>query len=101
MLAMSEWLMAESGSNTENHGACEWRCSKPTTIMCTVENEETQAQRNTSAYREGVRDATEGRNFGRPDRHYPTEEERLSYRMGFYVELEAMEEEASGAPEEG
>jgi len=69
--------------------------------MCDVENEETQAQRNTSAYREGVRDAAEGRNFGRPNRHYLTEEERLSYRMGFYVELEAMDEEAGGAPEEG
>ena len=68
--------------------------------MCTVENEETQAQRNASAYREGVRDAGEGRNFGRPNRHYPTEEERLSYRIGFYVELEAMDEEVSGASEE-
>jgi hypothetical protein len=69
--------------------------------MCTVENEETQAQRNTSAYREGVRDTAEARYFGRPNPHYPTEEERFSYRMGFYVELEAMDEEASGAPEEG
>ena len=69
--------------------------------MSSVEREETQGQRNARAYREGVRDAAEGRNFGRPNPHYPTEEERLSYRMGFYVELEAMDEEASGAPEEG
>lgn len=69
--------------------------------MCDVEREETQAQRNTDAYREGVRDAAERRNFGRPARHYPTEEERLSYHMGFYMELEAMDEEGSGAPEEG
>jgi hypothetical protein len=41
-----------------------------------------------------VNDAREGRNFGRPDRAYPTEEERLSYRMGFYNELEAIEDDA-------
>ena len=66
--------------------------------MSNVEREETQGQRNARTYREGVRDAAEGRNFGRPDRHYSSEEERLSYRMGFYEELEAMEEEASSAP---
>jgi hypothetical protein len=66
--------------------------------MPSVDREETQGQRNARAYREGVQDAAEGRNFGRPDRHYPSEEERLSYRMGFYEELEAMEEEANGAP---
>lgn len=66
--------------------------------MSSVQRKETQGQRNARAYREGVRDATEARNFGRPDRHYPSEEERLSYCMGFYEELEAMEEEASSAP---
>ena len=52
-----------------------------------------EAERNVRAYWEGVNDAREGRNFGRPDREYPTEDERISYRMGFYNELEAIEEE--------
>jgi hypothetical protein len=56
--------------------------------------EGTQADKNVWAYWEGVNDAREGRNFGRPDRAYPTEEERISYKMGFYNELEAMEEDA-------
>ena len=53
-----------------------------------------QAEKNVRAYWEGVNDARERRNFGRPDREHPTEEERISYRMGFYSELEAMEEDA-------
>ncbi len=39
------------------------------------------------------------RAFGRPDREHPTEEERLSHRMGFYDELGAKSEE--DAPDEG
>ena len=59
-----------------------------------VAGEGTQAEKNVRAYWRGVNDAREGRNFGRPDREYPTEEERISYRMGFYNELEAMGEDA-------
>ena len=59
-----------------------------------VTGEGAQAEKNARAYRRGVNDAREGRNFGRPDREYPTEEERISYRMGFYNELEALEEQA-------
>lgn len=64
-----------------------------------VEREETQGQRNAEAYRQGVQDAAEGRNFGHPDRRYPTEEE-LAYQMGFYEELEVIEEEEGGILEE-
>ena len=60
--------------------------------------EETQAERNFRAYWRGVNDARQDRNFGRPDRVHPTEEERISYRMGFYNELEAIEDEV---PDEG
>ncbi len=56
--------------------------------------EGTQAEKNVRAYQRGVDDARSGRNFGRPHRGYPTEEERIAYRMGFYNELEAMEEDA-------
>lgn len=61
--------------------------------MVGVDGEGTQAEKNVRAYWEGVEDARSGRNFGRPDREHPTEEERLSYRMGFYNELEAKSEE--------
>ncbi len=46
-----------------------------------------------------MRDAA-GTNFGRQSRRYRTDDEQTSYEMGFYEELEAMEEE-SGAPQEG
>jgi hypothetical protein len=58
-----------------------------------VEERESQGQRNAEAYRQGMRDAAAGTNFGRPSRRYPTEEEQASYEMGFYEELEAIEEE--------
>ena len=61
--------------------------------MVGVDGEGTQAEKNVRAYWEGVKEARSGRNFGRPDREHPTEGERLSYRMGFYNELEAKSEE--------
>jgi hypothetical protein len=49
-----------------------------------------------------MRDAAARINFGRPSRRYPTAEEQASYEMGFYEELEAMEEEfLGGVSEEG
>jgi hypothetical protein len=42
----------------------------------------------------GINDAAKGRAFGRPDREYPTEEEQIAYRTGFYAELEMIEEDA-------
>ncbi len=49
-----------------------------------------------------MRDAAARTNFGRPSRRYSTTEEQASYEMGFYEELEAMEEEfLDGTPEEG
>ena len=61
---------------------------------------EMQGEKNARAYRQGIQDAATGINFGRPSRRYPTEEEQTSYEMGFYNELEAIEEE-SGTPQEG
>jgi hypothetical protein len=58
-----------------------------------------QGEKNACAYRQGIQDAAMGINFGRPSRRYPTEEEQTSYEMGFYNELEAIEEE-SGTPQE-
>ncbi len=52
-----------------------------------------QAEKNAAAYTQGVNDAASGRAFGRPDREYPTEYEQIAYRMGFYAELETIEEE--------
>ena len=70
--------------------------------MRDVEGREDQGRRNADAYRQGMRDAAAGTNFGRPSRRYSTAEEQASYEMGFYEELEAMEEEfLDGAPEEG
>jgi hypothetical protein len=67
-----------------------------------VEEKWLQGERNADAYRQGMRDAAAVTNFGRPSRCYPTAEEQASYEMGFYEELEAMEEEfLDGAPEEG
>ena len=60
----------------------------------------TQGEKNARAYRQGIQDAATGINFGRPPRRYPTEDEQTSYEMGFYEELEAIEEE-SGTPQEG
>jgi len=60
-----------------------------------VEGKKTQGHKNADAYRQGMRDAAERTNFGRPSRTYPTDEEQLSYEMGFYEELEAMEEEGA------
>ena len=60
-----------------------------------MDGEKTQGQKNADAYRQGIRDAAERTNFGRPSRTYPTDEEQLSYEMGFYEELEAMEEEGA------
>ena len=68
--------------------------------MPRVEGERSQGERNADAYRQGMRDAA-GRNFGRPSRRYRTDDEQTSYKMGFYEELEAMEEDESGAPQEG
>ena len=66
-----------------------------------VEEERSQGERNADAYRQGMRDAVAGTNFGRASRRYPTAEEQASYEMGFYEELEAMEEELlDGAAEE-
>ena len=59
-----------------------------------------QGEKNARAYRQGIQDADTGINFGRPSRRYPTEEEQTSYEMGFYEELEAIEEE-SETPQEG
>ena len=53
-----------------------------------------QGEKNAAAYMRGVNDAAKGRAFGRPDREYPTEEEQIAYRTGFYVELEMIEEDA-------
>ena len=70
--------------------------------MRDVEEGEDQGRRNADAYRQGMRDAAARTNFGRPSRRYPTAEEQASYEMGFYEELEAMEEGfLDGAPEEG
>ncbi len=60
-----------------------------------MEGEKTQGQKNADAYRQGMRDAARRTNFGRPSRTYTIDEEQLSYEMGFYEELEAMEEEGS------
>jgi hypothetical protein len=68
--------------------------------MPRVQGKRSQGERNAHAYRQGMRDAAAGTNFGRPSRRYPTDEEQASYEMGFYEELEAMEEE-SGTPQEG
>jgi hypothetical protein len=48
-----------------------------------------------------VKEARSGRPKLRPDRNHPTDEERLSYRMGFYDELEVMEEDALDEEEGG
>ncbi len=70
--------------------------------MWGVEEERSQGEKNADAYRQGMRDAVAGTNFGRPSRRYPIAEEQASYEMGFYEELEAMEEEfLDGAAEEG
>jgi hypothetical protein len=69
--------------------------------MVGVEGEGTHAEMNVRAYWEGVKEARSGRNFGRPERDYPTEEERLFYRMGFYNELEVMQEDALDEEEGG
>ena len=70
--------------------------------MRDVEGREDQGRRNADAYRQGMRAAAAGTNFGRPSRRYSTAEEQASYEMGFYEELEAMEEEfLDDAPEEG
>ena len=61
--------------------------------MRDVEQERLQGERNADAYRQGMRDAAAGTNLGLPSRRYPTAEEQASYEMGFYEELEAMEEE--------
>ncbi len=58
-----------------------------------MQEEPTQAEKNAAAYMRGVNDAARGRAFGRPDREYPTEEEQMAYRLGFYAELEIAEEE--------
>lgn len=52
-----------------------------------------QAEKNAAAYMRGVNDAASGRAFRRPDRGYPTEEERIAYRTGFYAELEELEDD--------
>ena len=67
--------------------------------MPRVQGERSQVERNADAYRQGMRDAA-GTNFGRPSRRCLTDEEQASYEMGFYEELEAMEDE-SGTPQEG
>jgi len=67
-----------------------------------VEEKRSQGERNANAYRQGMHDAAAGTNFGRPSRRYSAAEEQASYEMGFYEELEAMEEEfLDGAAEEG
>ena len=67
-----------------------------------MDEERPQEERNAEAYRQGMRDASTGTNFGRPSRRYSTAEEQASYKMGFYEELEAMEEEfLDGTTEEG
>ncbi len=58
-----------------------------------MQEKPTQAEKNAAAYMRGVNDAAKCRAFGRPDREYPTEEEQIAYRMGFYAELEIIEEE--------
>ncbi len=65
-----------------------------------MEEERSQGERNAEAYRRGMREAAAGTNFGRPSRRYPTAEEQASYEMGFYEELEAMEEEFLDDPTE-
>ena len=70
--------------------------------MRDAEEEWLQGKRNADAYRQGMRDAAAGTNFGLPSRRYPTAEEQASYEMGFYEELEEMEEEfLDGPTEEG
>ena len=74
----------------------------PVTSMRDVDEERSQGERNAEAYRQGMRDAAARTNFGRPSRRYPTSEQQASYEMGFYEELEAMEEELlDDAKEEG
>lgn len=41
-----------------------------------VEEERSQGERNAEAYRQGMRDAAAGTNFGRPSRRYPAAEEQ-------------------------
>jgi hypothetical protein len=60
-----------------------------------------QGEKNACAYRQGIQDAATGINFGRPSRRYPTEEEQTSYEMGFYNELEAIEEQEGDEEAEG
>jgi hypothetical protein len=60
-----------------------------------------QGENNARAYRQGIQDADTGINFGRPSRRYPTEEEQTSYEMGFYNELEAIEEQEGDEEAEG
>ena len=67
--------------------------------MPSVADEETRGQKNARAYRQGMQDAAERRNFGRPSRTYDTDEEQTSYEMGFYDEIVAIEEEGEGGEE--
>lgn len=67
--------------------------------MLDVVEEETQGQKNARVYRQGMQDAAQRRNFGRPSRTYATDEEQTSYELGFYSELEAIEEEGEGGEE--
>ena len=67
--------------------------------MPSVADEETRGQKNARAYRQGMQDAAERRNFGRPSRTCATDEEQTSYEMGFYNELVAIEEEGEGGEE--
>ena len=60
-----------------------------------------QGEKNARAYRQGIQDAATGINFRRPSRRYPTEEEQTSYEMGFYNELEAIEEQEGDEEAEG
>jgi hypothetical protein len=55
--------------------------------MPRMQGERSQGERNADAYRQGMRDAAAGTNFGRPSRRYSTDEEQASYEMGFYEEL--------------
>jgi hypothetical protein len=50
-----------------------------------VDGEKTQGQKNADAYRQGIRDAAESTNFGRPFRTYLTDEEQLSYGLRLYL----------------
>jgi hypothetical protein len=65
--------------------------------MSAMAGERTQTEKNAAAYMRDVNDAAWSRAFGRPDRDYHTEEEKIAYRTGFYIELEMIEED----PEEG